>query len=42
MVMSDDIPTRRRRLSLLEAVRQTFTRIAEFSALPIAPGQKSV
>jgi len=42
MVMSDDVSARRRRLGLLEAVRQTFIRIAEFSALPIAPGQKSV
>jgi glycyl-tRNA synthetase beta chain len=42
MVMADDPPTRRRRLGLLEAVRQTFLRIADFSALPSAPGQKSV
>jgi glycyl-tRNA synthetase beta chain len=38
MVMVDDTPTRRRRLALLEAVRQTFLRIADFSALPTAPG----
>lgn len=42
MVMIDDTPTRRRRLGLLEAVRQTFARIADFAALPNAPGQKSV
>lgn len=42
MVMVDDTPTRRRRLGLLESVRQTFMRIADFSALPNAPGQKSV
>jgi glycyl-tRNA synthetase beta chain len=42
MVMAEDPPTRRRRLGLLEAVRQTFLRIADFSALPSAPGQKSV
>jgi glycyl-tRNA synthetase beta chain len=42
MVMVDDTPTRRRRLGLLEAVRRTFLRIADFSALPNAPGQKSV
>ena len=42
MVMADDPATRRRRLAILEAVRQTFIRIAEFSALPSAPGQKSV
>lgn len=42
MVMTDDLPTRRRRLGLLEAVRQTFLRIADFSALPSPPGQKSV
>ncbi len=42
IVMADDRPTRRRRLGLLEAVRQTFLRIADFSALPSAPGQKSV
>ena len=42
MVMAEDAPTRRRRLGLLEAVRQTFLRIADFSALPSAPGQKSV
>jgi len=38
MVMDEDMPTRRRRLGLLEAVRQTFLRIADFSALPTAPG----
>jgi glycyl-tRNA synthetase beta chain len=42
MVMDEDISARRRRLGLLEAVRQTFLRIADFSALPSAPGQKSV
>lgn len=41
MVMTDDVTTRKRRLGLLEAVRQTFLRIADFSALPSAPGQKS-
>jgi glycyl-tRNA synthetase beta chain len=38
MVMADDTPSRRRRLGLLEAVRQTFLRIADFAALPSAPG----
>lgn len=42
MVMDEDISARRRRLGLLEAVRQTFLRIADFSALPSAPGQKSI
>jgi len=42
MVMDDDISARRRRLGLLEAVRLTFLRIADFSALPSAPGQKSI
>ena len=42
MVMVDDVTIRRRRLGLLDAVRQTFLRIADFSALPSAPGQKSV
>jgi len=42
MVMVDDATIRRRRLGLLDAVRQTFLRIADFSALPSAPGQKSV
>lgn len=42
MVMAEDPPTRRRRLGLLEAVRQAFLRIADFSVLPSAPGQKSV
>jgi glycyl-tRNA synthetase beta chain len=42
MVMDQDPATRKRRLSLLEQVRQTFIRIAEFSALQTAPGQKSV
>lgn len=41
MVMADDGTIRRRRLGLLDAVRQTFLRIADFSALPSAPGQKS-
>jgi glycyl-tRNA synthetase beta chain len=42
MVMADDVTIRRRRLGLLDAVRQTFLRIADFSALPSAPGQKSI
>ncbi|HEX7078817.1 MAG TPA: glycine--tRNA ligase subunit beta [Candidatus Eisenbacteria bacterium] len=42
MVMVDDPATRRRRLALLDAVRRSFLRIADFSALPTAPGQKSV
>lgn len=42
MVMTEDPSSRRRRLGLLEAVRQTFLRIADFSALPSAPGQKSI
>ena len=42
MVMDEDPTTRKRRLAILEGVRQTFIRIAEFSALPSAPGQKSV
>ena len=42
MVMAEDPVTRKRRLGILEGVRQTFIRIAEFSALPSAPGQKSV
>jgi glycyl-tRNA synthetase beta chain len=42
MVMDQDPATRKRRLAILEEVRQTFIRIAEFSALPSAPGQKSV
>lgn len=42
MVMADDPTARRRRLGLLDEVRQTFLRIADFSALPTAPGQKSV
>jgi hypothetical protein len=32
MVMVEDTETRRRRLRLLEAVRQTFLRIADFGA----------
>ncbi len=40
MVMVDDTVTRKRRLSLLEEVRQTFARIADFSALPTGAGQK--
>ena len=40
MVMADDTVTRKRRLALLEAVRQTFLRIADFSALPTGAGQK--
>ncbi len=42
MVMAEDPATRKRRLAILEGVRQTFIRIADFSALSIAPGQKSV
>ena len=42
MVMDEDPVARKRRLGLLEGVRQTFIRIAEFSALPSPPGQKSV
>ena len=42
MVMTDDSAARRRRLGILEGVRQTFSRIADFSALQSAPGQKSV
>lgn len=42
LIMADDVTIRRRRLGILEAVRQTFLRIADFSALPSAPGQKSV
>jgi len=42
MVMDQDPAIRKRRLSLLEQVRQTFIRIAEFSTLQTAPGQKSV
>jgi glycyl-tRNA synthetase beta chain len=42
MVMVEDPAARRRRLGLLEEVRQAFLRIADFSALPSAPGQKSV
>ncbi len=42
MVMVDDPAVRRRRLGLLQAVCQTFLRIADFSALQSAPGQKSV
>jgi glycyl-tRNA synthetase beta chain len=42
MVMVGEPETRKRRLGLLQAVSQTFLRIADFSALPSAPGQKSV
>jgi glycyl-tRNA synthetase beta chain len=42
MVMAEDPTARKRRLAILEGVRQTFIRIAEFSALPTAPGQKTV
>jgi glycyl-tRNA synthetase beta chain len=42
MVMVDDPATRRRRLGLLESVRQAFLRIADFGALPNAPGQKTL
>ena len=42
MVMAEDPTARKRRLAILEEVRQTFIRIADFSALPSAPGQKSV
>lgn len=41
MVMDQDPATRKRRLALLEGVRQAFMRIAEFSTLQSAPGQKS-
>jgi glycyl-tRNA synthetase beta chain len=40
MVMVDDTVARKRRLALLEAVRQTFLRIADFSMLPTGAGQK--
>jgi len=42
MVMAEDPTARKRRLAILEGVRQTFIRIADFSALSSAPGQKSV
>ena len=42
MVMAEDPVVRKRRLGLLQAVCQTFLRIADFSALPSAPDQKSV
>ena len=42
MVMVEDPTARKRRLGLLQAVSQTFLRIADFSALQSAPGQKSV
>ena len=42
MVMDEDLGVRKRRLGLLEAVSQTFLRIADFSAIQTAPGQKSV
>lgn len=42
MVMDEDLPTRKRRLGLLSAVIETFLRIADFSAIQTAPGQKSV
>jgi glycyl-tRNA synthetase beta subunit len=38
--MVDDTVARKRRLALLEAVRQTFLRIADFSMLPTGAGQK--
>ena len=41
MVMVDDTVVRRRRLGLLEEVRQAFLRIADFSALPAGAGQKA-
>lgn len=41
MVMVDDTVVRRRRLTLLEEVRQTFLRIADFSRLPAGAGQKA-
>jgi glycyl-tRNA synthetase beta chain len=41
MVMVDDTVARKRRLMLLESVRQTFLRIADFSHLPAAAGQKA-
>lgn len=42
MVMAEDPVARKRRLAILEEVRQTFTRLGDFSALPSAPGQKTV
>lgn len=42
MVMAEDPAARRRRLGLLRAVFDCFLRIGDFSALPSAPGQKSV
>jgi len=42
MVMDEDLETRKRRLGLLQAVGQAFLRIADFSAIQTAPGQKSV
>ena len=42
MVMDKDQAVRKRRLAILDAVHQTFLRIADFSALQTAPGQKSV
>ncbi len=41
MIMIDDTVTRRRRLALLEEVRQTFLRIADFAQLPTGAGQKA-
>lgn len=41
MVMTDDTVTRRRRLALLQEVRKTFLRIAEFAHLPTVAGQKA-
>jgi glycyl-tRNA synthetase beta chain len=41
MVMVDDTVTRRRRLALLEEVRQAFLRIADFGYLPAGAGQKA-
>jgi len=41
MVMVDDTVARRRRLMLLEGVREAFLRIADFSQLPAGAGQKA-
>jgi len=41
MVMDDDTVARKRRLMLLEGVRRTFLRIADFSHLPSGAGQKA-
>ena len=41
MVMDDDTVTRRRRLSLLQEVRKTFLRMADFARLPAVADQKA-